>query len=498
MENLDSYTLGFIVCSSLRLKFGEFLLKVDQLPRRRTCCPKPVIPNLSVTILKTYGGPNNALFRPTNVGWCFTKIKKTLLITKLRDHLFWSREYIQSNNSGMMLDPFLSLLKPDRVVLQAEMSALIVEEEKEVTIACTASGQPRPTINWQKIGGKLSSDIKIKEGKLTLVAAQLWDEGTYNCEATNVINTETAEVKVTVVPKVEFQVTPPQQIEAVGGNRIQLDCQGTRLSKVTWQREGGNLPTGHLLHPNGTLVLPNVSDNASGVYVCKVSTIFRSINTTTQVKVSYRSCSHLKTTFPSKISGKYFIDPDEEGGNSSFVAHCDMIDKGGVGVTVVSHDRENRKRLTDFFSVGCFIRDVTYNDVTLTQLANLARVSSHCQQFIMFECKSDVEFIGEKAAWWVSRDGKPMYYWGGAIPYSGRCACGMTNTCEGGGRCNCKNWGPRGWRKDSGLLTDKFSLPVTQLWFKDWWHTYYTLGTFKCYGVMSNTGIMILFVSRMK
>ena len=386
------------------------------------------------------------------------------------------------------------LAKSDRVLVETEMSNLVVEESTEVTIVCTASGQPNPIFNWKKNGGKPSSDARIKEGKFTLLDVQLWDEGTYSCEATNIISTNASDIEVTVVPKVEFKFTPPAQIYAEDGSRVQLDCQGTRFSNVTWQREGGNLPTGHLLHPNGTLVLLNAStDDASGVYMCKVTTIFRSINTTTRVRVTYRSCSHLKKIFPFKTSGNYYIDLDGDGGGKPFLVYCDMVDKGGSGVTVISHDKENRERVKGCDSAGCFTRDVTYTDVTLTQLASLTRVSYHCEQFIMFECKNSVRFVEEKYAWWASRDSTPMYYWGGAVSYSSRCACGMTNTCEEGGGCNCKNSGHGGWRNDSGLLTDKLILPVTQLRFGDVEDDdeegYYTLGKFKCYGTIAITGI---------
>ena len=183
------------------------------------------------------------------------------------------------------------------------------------------------------------------------------------------------------------------------------------------------------------------------------------------------------------------------GGQNAFVAYCDMVDKNGIGVTVISHDKENRERVTDCDSPRCLEKNVTYTNVTIAQLAILTRVASHCEQFVMFECKNDIQFISGKAAWWLSRDRNSTNYWGGAITYSRKCACGMTNTCVGGGRCNCKNYGPGGWRNDSGLLTDRFSLPVVQLtignvgnsWERD---GYYTLGKFKCYGVISITGII--------
>ena len=37
-----------------------------------------------------------------------------------------------------------------------------------------------------------------------------------------------------------------------------------------------------------------------------------------------------------------------------------------------------------------------------------------------------------------------------------------TNTCLNGQKCNCYNSGSD-WREDSGLLTDKSTLPVTQI-----------------------------------
>ena len=43
-----------------------------------------------------------------------------------------------------------------------------------------------------------------------------------------------------------------------------------------------------------------------------------------------------------------------------------------------------------------------------------------------------------------------MNSWGGAEIESGKCACGMTNTCEGGQpRCNC-DAGLWSFREDSG------------------------------------------------
>ena len=78
-----------------------------------------------------------------------------------------------------------------------------------------------------------------------------------------------------------------------------------------------------------------------------------------------------------------------------------------------------------------------------------------------------------------------MNYWDGATGYKNMCACGVTNSCSNGKKCNCYN-SAGGWREDSGLLTDKSALPVTQIRLGVLDHSseegYHTLGKLKCYG----------------
>ena len=162
-----------------------------------------------------------------------------------------------------------------------------------------------------------------------------------------------------------------------------------------------------------------------------------------------------------------------------------MSDKNGVGVTVISHDSESRTLVQGCETQGCYARDVHYAGASLSQLASLTRVSSHCEQFIKYECYGSI-LVGNRFAWWVSRDSTQMMYWGGASPGSGKCACGMINSCVGGKVCNCDE-NDNVWREDSGLLTDKTSLPVKQLRFGDTGDSgekgYHTLGKLKCYGI---------------
>ncbi|XP_078363974.1 neurexin-4-like [Oculina patagonica] len=164
-----------------------------------------------------------------------------------------------------------------------------------------------------------------------------------------------------------------------------------------------------------------------------------------------------------------------------------MSDKNGVGVTVISHDSESRMHVDGCEDHGCYSRDIHYTGASLSQLVSLTRVSSHCEQFIKYECYDSVIFEMGWRAWWVSRDSTKMTYWGGASSSSGKCACRMTNSCANPSRpCNCDaNDGV--WREDSGILTDKTHLPVKQLRFGDTGGSseqgYHTLGKLKCYGI---------------
>ena len=205
-----------------------------------------------------------------------------------------------------------------------------------------------------------------------------------------------------------------------------------------------------------------------------------------------KSCSEIRYHSPQATSGSYVIDPDGDGGYEPFTVFCNMTDENGVGVTLVDHDSEGRTRVSGYEGRGSYIRNVLYLGASITsvaQVASLTNVSTHCEQFIKYKCRKSCLFRYD-TAWWMSRTGTKMTYWGGATPADhNKCACGVTspNSCADPSRgCNCdKN--DVTWREDSGLLTEKSHLPVTQLRFGDTGHSneegYHTLGKFKCYGM---------------
>ena len=371
---------------------------------------------------------------------------------------------------------------------------LVAEEEEIVTIACTVTGQPHPSITWSKPFGRLSNNSRIKfiKGDLIIYNATKKDRGTYICKAENILGSVSKTAQLTIFYRLRFIVRPPVELTPVIGSTVHLPCvaESDLRPTITWTREGKILllVESNVIQ-NGTLVLHNIKKPHEGSYTCGASNALRKIEAGVKINspVIPESCSVIRKHV-SSLSGNYVIDADGEGGLAPFTVYCDMTDKNGVGVTVISHDSESRTHVKGYDSPGSYSRDVHYTGASLSQLKSLTNVSSYCEQFIKYECFGSVLLLeNDIYGWWLSRDLTKMTYWGGASPGSGKCACGMTNSCaDPRFGCNCdKN--DNVWREDSGLLADKTHLPVKQLRFgdtdDDGEEGYHTLGMLKCHGI---------------
>ena len=386
---------------------------------------------------------------------------------------------------------FVLLIVSPKAILAS--NTLMVEENQNVTIACNATGQPKPSVTWFKAFSSLPKGrTRLANKRLIIYNVEKKDRGTYICQADNILGSATDMIQLMIFSPLRFKVRPPQEVTPVMGHTVRLHCvaESDLRPSITWTKYGKlSLPENSSLLQNNTLVLHNIKKAHQGSYSCQAANALTTIEAKVKVNtpVALYSCSEVRK-YLSSVSGNYVIDPDGEGGLAPFTVYCDMTAKNGVGVTVISHDSESRTKVRDGLSwkgAGSYSRDIHYTGPSLSQLASLTRVSSHCEQFIKYECYSS-RLLGDGIGWWVSRDSSKMTYWGGASPGSGKCACGMTSSCARTSYgCNCdKNDGV--WRQDSGLLTDKTKLPVKQLWFGDAGGGndlgFHTLGKLKCYG----------------
>ena len=363
---------------------------------------------------------------------------------------------------------------------------MLAVEKQNVSIACSTSGQPHPIITWSKAFGTLPMDrTKVIDGTLTIYNVTKNDRGTYICRAENILGSATDIVQLVIFSRLRFKARPLKEMTPMAGSTIHLPCvvESDLKTTITWTKHGkSSLPAGSNVLQNGTLVINSIKKSHEGSYTCRAANALTAIETKVKISTPSKatSCSVLRKNL-NNASGNYVIDPDDEGPLAPFTVYCDMSDKDGVGVTVISHDAERRTRVK---GTNNYVRDIHYTGASLSQLASLTKVSSNCEQFIQYECHNSVM---THVGWWVSRDSTQMNYWGGASPGSGKCACGMTNSCANSQRpCNCdKN--DNVWREDSGILTDKNHLPVRQMRFSDTTGTfeegYHTLGKLKCYGI---------------
>jgi hypothetical protein len=193
------------------------------------------------------------------------------------------------------------------------------------------------------------------------------------------------------------------------------------------------------------------------------------------------SCSALLIKDPSTPSGMYYINPQGLSSSPLVQIYCNMTSKNGVPVTEIGHDSERRTLVDGYEKQGSYKRNIKYG-ISMQDIVTIMNQSTNCEQFIKYECHGSVIL---EDGWWVSRQGSKMNYWGGAAVTSGKYACGMTDTCANGKECNCEN-NDKTWREDSGYLTDKNTLPVTELRFGDTGSVgekgYHTLGKLRCWG----------------
>ena len=353
---------------------------------------------------------------------------------------------------------------------------------------CNVNGNPTADlITWSKSQGSLpGSRSVINVRNLTILNVTTDESGLYVCTATSIIGTKSASVQLRVYTALKFITRPPSSVVVKADETLKLPCSASSdlQPTISWLFNGiPSLPQGACFDASNNLIISSVDLTHIGTYTCSATNSLSSLQTDVIVKYP-ETCSKVKANI-SDNSGDYIIDPDGVKGEAPFTVYCNMTGQGGVGVTVVSHDSENRTHVNEYEASGSYSCDIHYIGSSLSQLKGLTKVSKKCQQFLKYECMSS-KMTPNGQAFWLSRDRGKMTYWGGAT-YGNRCACGMTNSCAKPELlCNCdKN--DYHWREDSGLLTNKSHLPVSQLRFGDTGgdreEGYHTLGKLECYGM---------------
>ena len=133
------------------------------------------------------------------------------------------------------------------------------------------TGSPTPEVEWTKVGGSLSPQAVVEDGKLKLLNVTKQDEGEYECTAKNTVGCAYNKTKLEVI---QGSVQPPEVLVVTEGNDTSVGCQATVNIQphMKWSKSGGDLPAGRaLILADGTLKLTNIQLEDAGEYVCTAS-----------------------------------------------------------------------------------------------------------------------------------------------------------------------------------------------------------------------------------
>ena len=167
------------------------------------------------------------------------------------------------------------------------------------------------------------------------------------------------------------------------------------------------------------------------------------------------------------------IDIDGSGSLKPFPVSCNFVGNGKV-LTYVHHLNESYTHLNDanYSLPGSYVHDLEY-DADFDQMEALVNRSKNCHQNMIFKCKSLSLFNSpyksdnindfNPLSWWTNSRNQKMNYWGGGVPGSKKCYCGIHNNCIDKSKfCNCDSQMDT-WQEDAGDVMTKEHLPIRQV-----------------------------------
>ncbi|KAM8838666.1 contactin-associated protein-like 4 isoform 2-T3 [Synchiropus picturatus] len=202
--------------------------------------------------------------------------------------------------------------------------------------------------------------------------------------------------------------------------------------------------------------------------------------------VHQQSCEAYKHR--GNTSGRFHIDVDGSGPIGPQLVYCNMTE--GDTWMVIEHNNTELTRVRPSLGGNQHSIHLDYM-VEEEQLLAAIGQSEHCEQELSYHCRKSRLLNtpeGSPFSWWFGGPGLGhlQTYWGGAQPGSQQCACGLQGDCvDMQHYCNC-DADRMEWNQDSGLLTQKDSLPVRSLLLGDvrrpGSEAAYRVGPLRCHG----------------
>ncbi|XP_033984290.1 contactin-associated protein-like 5 [Trematomus bernacchii] len=185
-------------------------------------------------------------------------------------------------------------------------------------------------------------------------------------------------------------------------------------------------------------------------------------------------------------SGFYSIDPDGSGPLGPTQVYCNMTEEKVW--TVLTHNITAPVTVQGSSLLKPYIMKFNYS-ASADQLRAIVSGSEQCQQEVVYNCRKSRLFNtkdGSPLTWWLDWQGEKRSYWGGFLPGVQQCSCSLEENCvDMNYFCNC-DADTDSWANDTGILSYKDHLPVSQIVIGDTNRTgsqaVYHIGPLRCYG----------------
>lgn len=187
------------------------------------------------------------------------------------------------------------------------------------------------------------------------------------------------------------------------------------------------------------------------------------------------SCEAYRIDYPKEREKEILLDVDGSGPMEPFMVTCRFVPKGPTE-TILHHRSESDIVVQGYDGKGSYIRSIDYY-APMESIKMIISRSVSCNQYIKYTCVNSRLFstslsnnVFDPFSWWVASNNQKMDYWGGSLPGTGMCACGLDGTCKDPSKsCNCDAILPYNSNElsDEGLITQKEYLPVKQLHIGD-------------------------------
>ncbi|XP_017276034.1 hemicentin-1 isoform X1 [Kryptolebias marmoratus] len=184
-------------------------------------------------------------------------------------------------------------------VIHSYPSTMDVIFNSPITLPCSATGSPRPTITWQKEGINIPTTggmfTILPNGSLQISKASMSDSGMYICVAQNPAGTALGKIKLRVqVPPVILSET--QEYVASVDSSVTLQCQteGSPPPSITWHKDGQLLSDSvhQRVLSSGALQIAFLQRSDAGRYTCTAAnpagTVSLDMSLTVQIPPSIR------------------------------------------------------------------------------------------------------------------------------------------------------------------------------------------------------------------